>query len=349
MDYSVVIAGGGPAGALAARKLTAAGARVLVVDRARPGRIEAAEILSPEGQAILDDEKIWPRIPLDFTWPCTAVAAAWDRPEPDWTRFDPCAWHVDRIRFDAWMLVQLRSAGVDVVCGTAMDAHRIHDGWRIAIVADTVTRTVSASCLILATGRTSRTIRLARRDPIDTLCLVAGTTSPDPVDPDALIVEAAPDGWWYSAPLVSGRLFAGWMTDFSLVPDGDYARAAAASLPGAPLHTRRLGAPQLSTIIGSASWRMTPAAGDGWVAIGDAALARDPIGGDGLTAALRSARHGADVVTRALDGDRTAWADAAAHTDAIAERYVHQRLALYRRARTRWPTSTFWQRFGASA
>jgi 2-polyprenyl-6-methoxyphenol hydroxylase-like FAD-dependent oxidoreductase len=177
---------------------------------------------------------------------------------------------------------------------------------------------------------------------------VAGTTAADPVDPDALVVEATADGWWYSAPLIDGRLFVGWMTDFTLVAGGRYEEAAAASLTGAPLHARRVGRPRLSTIIGSATWALTPAAGPGWIAIGDAALARDPIGGDGLTSALRSACHAADVVARALGGDRSVWAEAAGHTDAIATRYQQQRLDLYRVARKRWPSSPFWRRFAAS-
>ena len=159
-------------------------------------------------------------------------------------------------------------------------------------------------------------------------------------------MEAVADGWWYSAPLVSGRLFTGWMTDFSLVPDGRYIEAALASLEGAPVHAQRLRSVHLTTTIGSATWTSSPAAGPGWIAIGDAALARDPIGGDGLISALRSARDGADVVIRALDGDTAAWDEAAAGADTMARRYRQQRLDLYRAAATRWPDAPFWRRFG---
>jgi flavin-dependent dehydrogenase len=350
VDYSVVVVGGGPAGALAALKLARAGARVLVIDRARPERIEAAEILSSEGRGLLEREKVWQQIPLDLTWPCPAMAAAWDGPDPVWTSFtlDPagCAWHIDRIGFDAWMATHIQSAGVVVETGTVDAVRREDDGWRIEFTTDLTRHSTSARFLVLATGRSSRAIRLAPRRPIDHLCLVAGTTRPDPVDTDALIVEAAMDGWWYSAPLLNGRLFTGWMTDFALVGGGRYEQAAIASLAGSPIHTRRIGAPRLQTIIGSATWAMSPAAGPGWIAIGDAALARDPISGDGLTSALRSACHGADVVERALNGDGSAWAASAEHLDTLARRYQQQRLDLYRIAQRRWPSSPFWRRFG---
>lgn len=352
MDYSVVVVGGGPAGALAALKLAQAGARVLVVDRPRPHRAAAAEILAPEGRAILEREGLWSVVPPDFRRPCTAIAAAWSGPDPAWTSFggpgsDP-AWHLDRISFDAWLLRQIATAGVAVESGTVERVRRDHDGWQIQFRVDDAIRATSCRVLLLATGRAARGIPLAPRRRIDNLCLVAGTTTPDPVAPDALIVEATADGWWYSAPLVDGTMFTGWMTDLSLIGHGRYSAAAAASLERAPLHARRVGAARCATIIGSASWAMTPAAGPDWMAIGDAALARDPVGGDGLAAALHSAREGADLVIRAMNGDRSVWLLAADQADTIARQYEDRRLRLYRAAAIRWPDMPFWRRFAPS-
>lgn len=350
-DYSVVVVGGGPSGALAALKIAKAGARVLVIDRERHRRVEAAEILSPEGRETLEREQLWDRIPLNLTWPCPSIATAWDGPEPVWTSLTlqptGCAWHLDRIRFDAWLTEHIKTAGVIVESGVVDTVRQDGERWQVDFRAGGNRRTQSAQVLMVATGRSSRAIRLAPRRAIDNLCLVAGTTAPDTVDPDALLVEAASDGWWYSAPLVSGRLFTGWMTDFSQVPEGRYEEAAMRSLAGAPLHVRRVGTPRLSTIVGAATWTLSPAVGRNWIAIGDAALARDPISGDGLASALRSACHGAEVVLKALDGDSAVWAAAAEQTDRIADRYRAQRLDLYRIAARRWPSSAFWRRFSA--
>ena len=349
MHYPVVVAGGGPAGALAALKLTRAGVGVLVVDRPRPTRVEAAEILSPEGHHILHREKVWHELPLDLSRPCPAMAAAWDTSTPAWFTFDDpeygCAWHIDRIRFDAWMLHRIAAEGATVEAGSVEHVERAGGGWRVAITVAGGDRVVTADALMLATGRTPRDTRLAPRRRIDTLCLVAGTAEPDTSDPDVLMVEATPDGWWYSAPLMNGALFVGWMTDFSLVAGGHYREAAMQSLPAAPIHARRVTRPRLTHVIGSAAWARTPAAGPGWIAIGDAALARDPISGDGLTSALHSAAEGADVVLRALRGDTSAWTTAATHAAVVSRRYTDRRIDLYRRAAVRWPDSRFWQRF----
>lgn len=349
MDYSVLIVGGGPAGSLAAWRLASAGVDVLVVERERPRRVAAAEILSPEGRGILEAENLWHDMPLALTWPCPGIATAWEGPDPTWALFgathNECAWHVDRAGFDAWMSARIRTAGALVETGTVEAVQRDDDGWRVAFRARDRYQSTSARCLVLATGRSAAAIRLAPRHRIDNLCLVAGTTTADPVDPDVLVVEAAADGWWYSAPLIDKRLFTGWMTDFSLVGHRRYEEAALASLERAPVHARRIGEVRLTTTIGSATWAMSPSAGPGWIAIGDAALARDPISGDGLTSALRSACEGAEVVVRSLAGDRSVWASAAEHGAEIARRYRDRRLNLYRIAQKRWPEAAFWRRF----
>jgi flavin-dependent dehydrogenase len=246
------------------------------------------------------------------------------------------------------MLRHIEASGVGIGISTVEAVRRRGGGWEVECRAGDTSHSTSCQFLVLAIGRAGRAIRLAPRRRIDNLSLVAGTTTSSEPASDSLVVEATADGWWYSAPLVDGRMFAGWMTDLSLVGHGRYADAASQSLIDAPVHRQRLGLPRLSTVIPSAAWALSPSAGPGWIAIGDAALSRDPISGDGLTAALHSASEGADVVIRALNGDASAWSMAAGHADAIARRYEERRLDLYRVAAKRWPDSAFWRRFSAT-
>jgi flavin-dependent dehydrogenase len=356
VNVSVVIVGGGPAGVIAGLRLARAGVDVLIVDRVRATRPTAAEILSPEGRQILERERVWDTIPLGVTALCSEMAAAWEDPVPQWTSFmthpyGP-AWHIDRVRFDAWLTQAAVAAGARIVNGTVDAARDEGDRWDVEFAVGDARQSITARALILATGRSSWRNSVPRhpfgvRQRIDNFCLVSGTTAPDREHPDALIVEAVEDGWWYSAPLMGGRLFAGWMTDFSLVPGSRYVDAAAASLQRAPIHRRRLGDARLTTFIGAASWATLPCAASGWIAVGDAALARDPISGDGLTSALRSGCDAADVIEAALGGEALAWTRAAAQGAEVASRYQQQRLELYRKAQARWPASAFWRRFSA--
>ncbi len=347
----MVVVGGGPAGAIAALRLVRVGLDVLVVDRERPHRPIAAEVLSPEGRPLLEREDIWTRIPSGVTWACPEMAAAWERPEPVWTSFlshpyGP-AWHVDRPQFDRWLAQHVAAAGATVCTGTVDVATYEHGRWWIEFSSGAVRHSATARALILATGRSSRTVRLGARRHIGNLCLVSGTADGDPEHPDALIVEATADGWWYSAPVAGGRLFTGWMTDLSLVPHARYEEAAAASLEHAPIHRRRIRPVRVSTTIGAVTSATWPCAGPGWIAVGDAALARDPISGDGLVSALRSGSNGADIVKEALGGDASAWTRAVAQGAQIALRYEEQRRELYAKAGPRWPSSAFWRRVTA--
>ena len=147
VDYTVVVVGGGPAGTLAALKLIRAGLRVLIVDRDRPRRAEVAEILAPEGKAILEREGVWDSIPDGLTRPCPSIEVAWEAPDPIHSAFGGQAagpaWHLDRIRFDEWMLRHVEAAGVRVATGTVEAARRRGDGWEIECRTSHTSRSTS--------------------------------------------------------------------------------------------------------------------------------------------------------------------------------------------------------------
>jgi flavin-dependent dehydrogenase len=81
-----------------------------------------------------------------------------------------------------------------------------------------------------------------------------------------------------------------------------------------------------------------------WLAVGDAALAVDPISGSGVIRALRSARVGAETALILLDGG-TSHIIVAYEQDRDVEctTYLNER-ALYYGIERRWQRSPFWQR-----
>jgi flavin-dependent dehydrogenase len=82
-------------------------------------------------------------------------------------------------------------------------------------------------------------------------------------------------------------------------------------------------------------------AGADWVAVGDAARTVDPLSGQGVTEACRSAIQAAEAL--ADRGDASALRALSAGNAAAHRRDVVTGLGHYRRE-TRWPRSPFWVR-----
>ena len=160
---------------------------------------------------------------------------------------------------------------------------------------------VAARCLVDAGGRQPWPGRPAsRRHVFDRLVSIAGYLMRDPAsDPDRRAwVEAAPGGWWYTAPL-GGLLIAAYFTDSDLVraqrarqEDGWFNLAA-------PCTARRMKGARLVgklRIFPAASSIASPLAGSDWVVVRDAACAHDPLSGRGVCHALASGLLAADLI-----------------------------------------------------
>lgn len=134
---------------------------------------------------------------------------------------------------------------------------------------------------------------------------------PGDTDP-RLLLEAADDGWWYTVRAPDGRRVVAWLTDRDLSDAPAGSRARDAWFRGRLIKTT-----WISTIL--ARWRWLPAgplrgadartggldrvAGPGWLAVGDAAFAVDPLSSQGIADALLTARSAAAVVQGQATGE----------------------------------------------
>ena len=162
------------------------------------------------------------------------------------------------------------------------------------------------------------------------------------------MVEAAPDGWWYSAYLPNAALVVAFMSDADLLPRG--ARAVHACWRqqlDATTYTRgRVGGARLEGDVHTTradSYRMSALIGENWLAVGDAAMAFDPLSSHGLYNAMKSAIEAARALQRHFAGDGAGLSDYAGWAQRRFTRFVEMRAAYYGRE-TRWPDSSFWQR-----
>ncbi len=303
LDCDVLVVGAGPAGAAVAAALAREGRDVVLVERGRHPRPKAcAEYASPR----IAEELA--RIGMDATWQAEAVPLAGmdvvrgqDRVRIDYhdRRGSRHAWGLDRRTFDAALARHATAAGARLFELSSLD--RLERDGEQVIGARLRTpdgpRLVRSRWLIGADGARSS---VSRRLGVDRpafprrLGLVAHYEgSPDLADHGEMHVGP---GWYVGlAPTPGGELNVGMA--LPLPGRGGAATRFAAAIDGIPAVAARLaGLRRLTPIRGVApiGHRVSRAAGDGWLLVGDAAGFIDPFTGEGIFRALRSARAAAE-------------------------------------------------------
>lgn len=332
MTYDVAIVGGGPAAAAAALLLARGGARTIVIERGDDAGDKPGESLAPAAKPLLERLGVWDDLARDGHLPCHGNRSVWGSDAVDEMPFifSPYGhgWHLDRRRFERRLNERASEAGATRITRTNVsDVRRAGGRWLLDCG-------IEADLLIDATGRSSRVARMlgARRVIDDPLVAMVAFLESESPDPDSFtLVEAEERGWWYTATLPSNRLAAMFITD----------RSVSAFAP--PAHSRgrieshayRFTDPPRAADAGSA--RLDRFAGDGWLAVGDAAVSLDPLSSHGIAAALHGGMLAAEAI---LTGDANRYLHA---MEGMWDGYVSMRRAFYASER-RWPDSPFWAR-----
>jgi flavin-dependent dehydrogenase len=355
--YDVVVVGAGPAGAATARRLAAAGRSVAVLERSNFDRPRTGETLAPSVQPLLRDLGVWERFCRLGPLPSWGNRSVWgDRSPVEHSHLASgygSGWHVDRQAFDRMLAEAAADAGADLRTGETATGWRFTGTrWEVAVAG----AVVPGRFLVDATGRRAVAGRAlgAHRVVFDRLTAIAGTwTGADLGKEQYLLVETAPDGWWYTAPLPGGAL-PGCSLVGMLMTDADLCRRDGLAGRGC-WHKRLRSAPVTAARVGeaysSSELRVHPAAshrllrhGDPrpWIAVGDATLAVDPATGSGVPRALCTAEGAAAVVGEALDGRAGVLAAYESARDEECTAYLTERANHY--AAERRFSTPFWQR-----
>ncbi|HKQ51423.1 MAG TPA: NAD(P)/FAD-dependent oxidoreductase, partial [Pyrinomonadaceae bacterium] len=284
--------------------------------------------------------------------PAHSATASWGHPHLSENHFIYSArgagWHLERVRFDAFLARRAAERGVEVytkarVCA----AEAAEGGWQLRLSNGTELR---ARFVVDATGRAASFARRtgARRLAFDTLVAHARFfTLADETEPGTLI-EAFADGWWYTA-LAGERRVAICLTD------ADVARRLALNEEARWLkllsETRWIQASVgRGSLDGDAltraanSSRLEPVCGTNWLAAGDAASTYDPLSSQGIVKSLRSGIFASYAIADSLckrDASGLARYEKLAHREFASYARAHAR---YYAEERRWPESDFWRR-----
>lgn len=359
-DFDIVIVGGGPSGIATALASIESGHTVLVVERSLYEEARIGETISPDILPVLSRLGLWEGFRQAGHIPSAGIRSFWGSASPREQSFifNPygTGWHVDRRAFDAFIAGTARERGVRLALGSRLQACEpdIKHGWMLRLDSPDGVFDVRARYVVDATGRGATLARRlgATRTFYDQLIGVVGFFKQADTGAQAgpfTLIEAAENGWWYSAPLPCDRLVVAFMTDADLYEPADkrdtsywralmkrdaphtFERAAMFTLDG---HLR---------VIGANSSRLEPVCGSGWLAVGDAAVACDPLSGDGVHRSLVAGSSAAAAILADENGDRVALLKYAVQSKEEFETYLRMRQKYYR-SESRWPGSLFWER-----
>ena len=354
--FDVVVVGGGPAGSAVAGALGRRGRSVALLERTNFESFRAGETLDAETFPLLESLGAWDRVAsvTSRQVPHRGVRSAWgseeleDRP----SIFHPLGEgrHVDRARFDEALAAWASSAGAIVRLNVGTCAVRTHgEFFRVEPARG---EPIDARYFVDASGRGApASARLGGRRwlAVDRqVALVARMQTSSDLGFD-LWLEAARDGWWYSVPQADGAFVVALITDADLLASGGR-RANATRFAEALARTKHTAArcavakwdalDSSLRIVRAESGVLMRERGDDWCAVGDAAMATDPLAGNGVARALRGAMEAVERIDARLRGETPA-------TYGPDPRKFFEyldRRADYYEIEARWPTAPFWMR-----
>ncbi|BAN49197.1 NAD(P)/FAD-dependent oxidoreductase [Metapseudomonas resinovorans] len=332
----ILILGAGPAGAAVALGLKRLGYGVRVVSEWR--RFAAVEGVS---QRVLDGLR---QAGLKRALACAAA------PSPRRVQWNGDGQSInqecllDRPQFDAAIREDLRDAGIEVVEARVLRVESTGDGHLIHLDQGEPLR---AGFLVEARGRSAPLAGGRLRGP-ETLSLL-NQWQEQPGQPGSA-VESLADGWAWMARLADGRCYWQITQDAGGLPPKEQLADYCAQRRGESALVRELfgeAALQPASLHARSSTAILfhEASGPNWLRVGDAAMAVDPLSGNGIFQSLSSALQAPAVIITLLQRPERA---------ELARRFHQRRVEhlFLRFARTgrdfyaleqRWPEQPFWR------
>jgi flavin-dependent dehydrogenase len=353
---SVLVVGGGPAGAVLSIHLARAGISVVLAERSPVYRWRACGVFSSPaaleplraaGLADADLGRIARPIPaMRLETPGGAVVRLTYGADAGPDAGQPTAVGFDRSALDPLLLDTARRAGVDVRLGADVETLILDPGDRPTATVRTAAegRTVLRPHIVVGAdgvhSMVARSAGVARPARLPERVGLSHHRADDRADQTVDARMRLLDGGYVGiAPVPGDRVNVGivlgprWRTALQDTGARRVADAIVGTIPAAdddPGTWRRstAGDPEAERIAGAAplGGRVTRRAGAGWLLVGDAAGFLDPFTGEGLHRALVSAELGAAAIRAALDG-RSGRSGREAAAFAAYERSMRRRFA----------------------
>jgi flavin-dependent dehydrogenase len=338
----VIVVGAGPSGSACAAELARQGVEVLLLHDGTHA-VDSVETTQPGATGVITSI-LGPVLGPPHSM-VPGARSSWADPalvETDFL-FDPSdgAWAVERSAFDAAARDAAIERGARLVPARVTSVEREGDGWQVGAADGEV---FGAGFVVDATGRAGAIVRRlgARVGRQDGLVAMVGEGRPGADTRDGTLVESVEDGWWYATTL-GDRASIGLVTHADLLPPAGERDAVWRMLLGQTRHLRGVVSVDEDVFVRTRRADMSltePRCGEGWLAVGDAAAAWDPLSSQGLVAGILLAGRAARAIVGGEDAIEE-WQD---DVQMLAEDTVGLQREYYR-METRWPDAPFWRQW----
>lgn len=304
IDFLII--GGGPAGCAFGILAARAGASVVLVERDDYRQFRPGEHLAGRVRPMLDALKVSRKEADTFTTVSPGIHSSWNGDEPVTKLYGATGQStglcVLRHRFDELLSRSAREAGATVLLLsklTSIERLRTHE-WNVTVTdAQRQKHLLVAGSVVDASGRNAFVARTQGARRIHHGDLVAIVRWLELEEPPArphtmLTVESCAYGWW-SVSIANQMLIATLYTSMAMMRSAqatadDWWTCALGDTQEIDRLVRNCRSTLGPTRVYSACpSRSSQLAGDGWITIGDAAIALDPLSGQGVGLSLETA------------------------------------------------------------
>lgn len=355
----VAVVGGGPAGLATAIALANEQIPVIVIERSNYDQPRVGEHLTPEGVGCLQQLGLWTQQFIAQHQLCYGVRSVWGEAEiahSDYV-FHPygCGINLSRPAFDITLADLAQQKGAHILLQSKFRrAQREEEKWRIVLETPEGTQNIRAKFIVDASGRQ---LVLAKRQGqtahiqdqlIGMVCYLQTRNEANLPSEDTLLLESCEFGWWYFAQLKNNRGVCLHLTDSDLLCPGKnghqrtWHERLQSTIYFQDLLSRYHFAEKI-LIKSARSHCLNQITGEGWLAVGDAAMSFDPLSSMGITKGIKSGMMAGQAIAQSFRGDRNFINQYEVDRTREFNQYLKMRFDYYQ-IENRWPSSTFWKR-----
>ena len=356
LKFDVAVLGGGPAGASTAISLLQKGYSVAIIEKCDYSELRIGETIQPQTTSLLKDLKLNEEI-FQHHLPSNAIQSVWGEPALKENNFffNPFGhgWHLNRLKFDKQLINHAEKSGVTLFINSLIKTITQHDSgnWSIRFLNQGQINRIDARFIIDSTGRNALLVRKqgGKRANIDHLIgiVLIQEKKMQQNHSNYTLVESVKNGWWYSADIPENKMVVAFMTDADLYKKENCNSEFffTQSLSKTKFTKQRCSGsfPHRIRMYAANSYIMTKTHGTNWIAIGDAAMAFDPLSSQGIYKAIKSGVNAAKIIHEQFTQNKYALEIYSKTLNAAFEKYMQQR-KLYYLEEKRWSQSLFWKR-----